>query len=222
MDAPLNPLLHRLGRRRTACRRSTRSGPSTSSPRSSAAMREHRAEIDAIGAQPEPPTFDNTVAAFDRSGRCSSRVGIAVPQPDASATPRRRCRRWSARWRRRWPRTTARSTCTRRCSRASTRCTARRDALGLSAEQRRLLERCAPRLRARRRQAGAGRRSARYAQIMERLAELTTRFGAERARRRVGVPARAARARPSSPGCPTSCAPRRARPRASAASTAAM
>ena len=33
------------------------------------AMRAHRAEIDAIADSREPPTFDNTLAAFDRSGR---------------------------------------------------------------------------------------------------------------------------------------------------------
>src|SRR5438105_5948909 len=38
------------------------------------ALAEQRAEIDAIGASNAPPGFDNTVAAFDRSGRLLSRL----------------------------------------------------------------------------------------------------------------------------------------------------
>jgi len=38
------------------------------------ALKRHRAEIDAIGANPEPATFDNTLAAMDRSGRLLDRV----------------------------------------------------------------------------------------------------------------------------------------------------
>ncbi|ADZ70382.1 M3 family metallopeptidase [Polymorphum gilvum] len=38
------------------------------------AMREARAEIDAIAAQAEPPSFDNTVAALERSGKALTRV----------------------------------------------------------------------------------------------------------------------------------------------------
>src|SRR6476661_3871174 len=38
------------------------------------AMAAHRAEVDAIGNDPQPPTFDNTVAAFDRSGRLLNRI----------------------------------------------------------------------------------------------------------------------------------------------------
>jgi peptidyl-dipeptidase Dcp len=33
------------------------------------AMRSHRAEVDAIAANTQPPTFDNTLAALDRCGR---------------------------------------------------------------------------------------------------------------------------------------------------------
>lgn len=32
------------------------------------AMQRHRAEVDAIAERADPPTFDNTLAAFDRSG----------------------------------------------------------------------------------------------------------------------------------------------------------
>jgi peptidyl-dipeptidase Dcp len=38
-------------------------------------MAAHDAEIAAIAANPEPPTFDNTIAALERSGRLLSRVG---------------------------------------------------------------------------------------------------------------------------------------------------
>jgi peptidyl-dipeptidase Dcp len=37
-------------------------------------MRQHRAEIDAITANPEPPTFDNVIAAYDRAGELYGRV----------------------------------------------------------------------------------------------------------------------------------------------------
>jgi len=39
------------------------------------ALAEHEAEIAAIAANPEPPTFDNTIAAMERSGRALDRVG---------------------------------------------------------------------------------------------------------------------------------------------------
>src|SRR2546421_11043084 len=38
------------------------------------ALAEQRAEIDTIAAAAEPPTFDNTGAAFDRSGRLLARL----------------------------------------------------------------------------------------------------------------------------------------------------
>src|SRR5580704_9615983 len=39
------------------------------------ALAEHEAEIAAIAANPEPPSFDNTIAAMERSGRALDRVG---------------------------------------------------------------------------------------------------------------------------------------------------
>ena len=39
-----------------------------------AAIAEQRAEIDAIVANPDAPTFDNTIAAFDRAGRMLDRL----------------------------------------------------------------------------------------------------------------------------------------------------
>ena len=38
------------------------------------ALRGHRAEIDAIGSNAAPPTFANTIAALDRSGRLLARI----------------------------------------------------------------------------------------------------------------------------------------------------
>ena len=38
-------------------------------PAFEAALAEHRAEIDAIASQAEAPSFANTLAAFDASGR---------------------------------------------------------------------------------------------------------------------------------------------------------
>src|SRR5688500_16429842 len=38
------------------------------------AVAEHLAEIEAIAANPAPPTFDNTIAALENSGRALGRV----------------------------------------------------------------------------------------------------------------------------------------------------
>ncbi len=43
-------------------------------PAFDAALAQKRAEIDAIAADPEPPTFDNTIAALERSGKALDRV----------------------------------------------------------------------------------------------------------------------------------------------------
>ncbi len=43
-------------------------------PALEAAMAEQLAEIDAIASDPAPPTFDNTLAAMERSGRALERV----------------------------------------------------------------------------------------------------------------------------------------------------
>ena len=43
-------------------------------PAMEAAMAAQLAEVEAIAANPEPPTFDNTIAAYERSGRALSRV----------------------------------------------------------------------------------------------------------------------------------------------------
>jgi peptidyl-dipeptidase Dcp len=43
-------------------------------PAFDAALRAHRAEIDAIAADPAVPSFDNTIAALERSGRALDRI----------------------------------------------------------------------------------------------------------------------------------------------------
>ncbi|GAA5169957.1 MULTISPECIES: M3 family metallopeptidase [Amycolatopsis] len=43
-------------------------------PAFEAGLAEHAAEVEAIAANPEPPTFDNTIVALEKSGRLLSRV----------------------------------------------------------------------------------------------------------------------------------------------------
>ncbi len=50
-------------------------GPEQFRPAYARALAEHDAEIATIVANPEPPTFDNTIAAMERSGRALERVG---------------------------------------------------------------------------------------------------------------------------------------------------
>ena len=50
-------------------------GPEQFRPAYARALAEHTAEVAAIAANPEPPTFDNTIAAMERSGRALDRVG---------------------------------------------------------------------------------------------------------------------------------------------------
>jgi peptidyl-dipeptidase Dcp len=55
-------------------------------PAFAVAMREHLAEIDAIAAQRDAPAFANTIAAFDRSGRNLVRVGALFHNLTSSET----------------------------------------------------------------------------------------------------------------------------------------
>jgi peptidyl-dipeptidase Dcp len=48
--------------------------PEHFAPGFDAALKAHRAEIDAIGHNPAPPSFENTIAAFDRCGRLYYRI----------------------------------------------------------------------------------------------------------------------------------------------------
>ncbi|HEX6020011.1 MAG TPA: M3 family metallopeptidase, partial [Burkholderiaceae bacterium] len=173
MDAPINPLLTpwdapfglppfdavRPGHFRPAFERG---------------MREHRDELARIVAQPDAPTFANTLAAFDATGRLLSRVEALFHNLAASATDDA----LQAVQREMAAPLAAHSSAVYMDAALFARVDAlhaRRDALGLDPEQLRLLERvhldfvrAGARL-----QAGARRR---YAQIEERLAELTTTF----------------------------------------------
>ena len=51
--------------------------PAHFEPAYEALLQQHRGAIDAIAADPNPPDFENTLAAFDRSGRALGRVGMA-------------------------------------------------------------------------------------------------------------------------------------------------
>ncbi|MCG5214456.1 M3 family metallopeptidase [Streptosporangium sp. KLBMP 9127] len=54
-------------------------------------MRDHLAEVESITADPEPPTFENTVAALERSGRLLDRVSaVFFNKSSADSTPRLR------------------------------------------------------------------------------------------------------------------------------------
>ncbi|HEY8878810.1 MAG TPA: M3 family metallopeptidase [Roseateles sp.] len=148
--------------------------PAHFQPAFDAALAAHRAEIDAIAAQAEAPSFANTVAAFDASGRALTRLEHLFYTVAASATS---------------PELQAvqRAMAAPLADHGSTvymhqglfaRVEAlfeQRGQLGLTPEQRRLLERVhLDFLRAGARLAPEARE--RYAAVMARLAELNTRF----------------------------------------------
>ncbi len=139
------------------------------------AMGEQRAELDAIAALRQPPNFDNTIAAFDASGRLLARLkGVfhnlcaSETSPELQAVQRRLAQPLAAH---------------NNAVYMHARLFARVDALfesrhklGLDGESLRLLERvhldfvrAGARLKDRAQQ--------RYAQVMETLADLHTRFG---------------------------------------------
>jgi peptidyl-dipeptidase Dcp len=55
-------------------------------PAFEAGMAEQRKEIDAIAHNPEPPTFDNTIVALERTGQTLTRVGKTFGNLNASNT----------------------------------------------------------------------------------------------------------------------------------------
>ena len=148
--------------------------PAHFEPAFEVAMREHRAELAALGAQAAAPDFDNTVAAFDRAGERLARITAVFHNLAASATDdalqavqRRLAAPLAAHDNAVWmdEAVFARLDVLHR----------RRDALGLDDEQRRLLERLhLDFVRSGARLDGAAR--ARYGAIMEELATLTTAF----------------------------------------------
>ncbi|HJV72501.1 M3 family metallopeptidase [Ideonella sp.] len=60
--------------------------PEHFAPALAEAMRQHRAELDAIGMQPELPTFENTVEAVDRAGALLYRIESLLGNLTASET----------------------------------------------------------------------------------------------------------------------------------------
>ncbi len=138
------------------------------------AMRQHRAELQAIASQAQPPGFDDTIAAFDRSGALLDRVAAVFYNLTSSATSPalQAVQRTMA------APMAAHSNAVYMDAALFARVDAvhaRRHALGLTPEAVRLTERVhldfvrsGARL--------AGPEQARYAQVMETLAGLTTRF----------------------------------------------
>ncbi len=143
-------------------------------PAFEAAMKAQRDEVEAIAAQVAAPDFDNTVAAFDRSGRLLSRIEAAFhalaashTSPEIQAAQRELAAPLAAH-------ESAVMMDAGLFARLDTVHTARHE-LALEAESLRLVERLhVDFVRSGARLAPA--KQARYAQIMERLAQLTTRF----------------------------------------------
>jgi peptidyl-dipeptidase Dcp len=139
------------------------------------AVREHRAELDAIAALAEPATFDNTLARFDVSGRLLARTEATFHNLCASATSPalQQVQREMA------EPMAAHSSAVYMHAGLFARIDdlfARRASLGLTPEQLRLLEQThRDFVRAGARLAPAAQQ--RYAALMERLAALTTQFG---------------------------------------------
>ena len=139
------------------------------------AMLGHRTELDAIAAQSGAPTFDNTLARFDASGRLLARLEAVFHNLCASETSPalQQVQREMA-----GP-LAAHSNAVYMHAELFARIDAlyeQRAAASLTAEQQRLLEQThRDFVRAGARLASDAQR--RYAALMERLAELTTQFG---------------------------------------------
>jgi peptidyl-dipeptidase Dcp len=139
------------------------------------AMRVHLEEIGAIGDAPEPPTFDNTVAALDRAGRLFDRIsGLFYNLTSSETSPA-----LQAVERKMAPLLAAHDSRVYMHRALFARIDAlhgRRHELGLGDEQLRVLERYhTDFVRAGARMDGVAQK--RYAEVMQRLADLTTRFG---------------------------------------------
>jgi peptidyl-dipeptidase Dcp len=139
------------------------------------AVRAHRAEVDAIGANPAPPTFENTIAAMDRSGAALRRIenlfynlASSETSPALQAAEMRLA-----------PVLAAHDSAISMHQPLFARIDAlyrERDGLALTPEQRRVLERFHLGFVRAGATLGAAQQQ-RYARIMGRLAELTTQFG---------------------------------------------
>ena len=138
------------------------------------AMRRHRAELAAIGTQAAEPDFENTLAAFDRSGALLDSLTATFATLAASATsePLQAVQRALAA-----PLAAHRNAVYMDAALFARveALHARRASLGLAPEALRLLERVhLDFVRAGARLAGAAQQ--RFAAVMEQLASLTTRF----------------------------------------------
>ena len=143
-------------------------------PAFAVALKAHRAELDAIAAQTAAPAFENTIAAFDKSGRLLSRIEALFHNLASSETspPLLSTERELAA-----PLAAHRNAIYMHAGLFARIdfLHARRTSLGLDAERLRTLERIhLDFVRAGAKLAPTAQ--ARYAKIMERLAELTTRF----------------------------------------------
>jgi peptidyl-dipeptidase Dcp len=138
------------------------------------AIAEHRRELAAIVAQPAAPTFDDTIAAFDRAGRLLRRVTLVLDNLAASETSPA----LQAVERALAPRIAAHQAAIYTDAALFARVDAlfaRRDELALDPEERRLLERVHLDFELQgARLVGVDRE--RYVAIVTRLAELGTRF----------------------------------------------
>ncbi len=138
------------------------------------AMQQHLAQIDAIAAQPQAPGFEDTIAAFDRSGRLFARLEALFYNLSSSETSPE----LQEAEQRLAPRLAAHSSAIFMHARLFARVDAvheRRSRLELTPQQRRLLERIHLDF------VRAGARlgppqQARLAWLTQRLAELSTRF----------------------------------------------
>jgi peptidyl-dipeptidase Dcp len=143
-------------------------------PAFDAAFAEHRAELDAIASSPQPADFDNTVAAFDRAGRTLARLdGLFYNLTSSETSPALQAveRELAA------PAAAHNSAIYMHAAlfKRIDSLHEKRHALGLDAEQLRLLERVHLDFV----RAGAKLDPAaqtRYAQVMERQAQLSTTF----------------------------------------------
>ena len=139
-----------------------------------AAMKANRDELDAIAAQAEPPSFDNTIAAFDRCARQLARIesvfynlSSSQTSPELQAVQREMAAPLSAHY----SAVFMHAGLFKRVDALHTQ----RASLALTPEQLRLLERThLDFVRSGAKLAPAAQ--ARYAQVMEQLAELTTLF----------------------------------------------
>ena len=148
--------------------------PEHFAPAFEAAMQQHRDELRAIATESAAPSFDNTLAAFDRSGRLLGRIATVFYNLTASETSAelQAVQRAMAA-----PLAAHNSAIYMDMALFARVDALHRDraALGLAPEQRRLLERVhLDFVRAGARLEPAAQQ--RYAEVMQELAALTTRF----------------------------------------------